>query len=78
MSVGRKPTGKTPQTPIMLPPELKARAQAEAERRGISLAELIRESLEHELAGDAARLAGMGAIERLTSAGYTLTKNAES
>lgn len=75
---GRKPTGKVRQTLITLPLDLKARAQTEAQRQKISLAELIREALEHELAGDEARLAGMGAIERLASAGYTLTKNEDT
>ncbi|MCP4680053.1 MAG: hypothetical protein GY854_32090 [Deltaproteobacteria bacterium] len=36
-------------TTIMLPPELKIRAVEEAGRRGISLGELVRQSLEGQL-----------------------------
>ena len=40
-------------TTVMLPLDLKRRAQALAQRMGVSLGELIRESLEAALRGDA-------------------------
>lgn len=40
-------------TTVMLPMDLKRRAQALAQRMGISLGELIREALEATLRGDA-------------------------
>ena len=61
-----------------MPPELKARADAEAARRGISLAELMRLALERELASTDERgpveIAGHAAIEALRAEGYTVEK----
>ena len=55
--------------PIALPPELKERADAEAQRRGISVAELMRVALEHELERGPAEVAGQAAIEALRAEG---------
>ena len=64
--------------PVAMPPDLKARADQEAVRRGISLAELVRTALEHELERSGERspveVAGQGAIEALRAEGYTVEK----
>ncbi|MBB6053303.1 hypothetical protein [Armatimonas rosea] len=72
--MGRKPTGVTPQTQARIPADLKALAQAEATRRGISLSELICEGLRHELERGPAEIAGQAAIEALRAEGYTVEK----
>lgn len=69
MDMGRKPTGLTAQTQTRIPAELKALAQAEAKRRGISLAELICEGLRHELQRGPIEIAGKAAIEALRAEG---------
>jgi len=72
MSVGRTPIGK--QVPLRLSDDLKTRAETEATRRGISLAELMRTALEHEMERGPVEVAGQGAIEALRAEGYTVEK----
>ncbi len=43
-------SGASPLVAFRLPPEVRRRAEAEASRRGVSLSQLAREALEHELA----------------------------
>ena len=45
-------------TTIMLPPDLKLRAEREARRRGISLGQILRHSLETELRAGSHRALG--------------------
>lgn len=73
-TMGRKPTGVTPQTQARIPADLKALAQAEATRRGISLSELICAGLRHELQRGPVEIAGQAAIEALRAEGYTVEK----
>lgn len=70
--MGRKPTGVTPQTQARIPADLKALAQVEAARRGISLSELICEGLRHELERGPVEVAGQAAIEALRAEGWSL------
>lgn len=74
MPMGRKPTGVTPQSQVRVPPDLKARAQAEAKRRGISFSELACMALEHELERGPVEIAGQAAVEALRAEGYTVEK----
>ena len=59
--MGRTPIGK--QVPVAMPPDLKARADAEALKRGISLAELMRAALEHELERSQLGISERGPVE---------------
>ncbi len=77
-TMGRKPTGVTPQTQARIPADLKTLAQAEAVRRGISLSELICEGLRHELERGPVEVAGHAAIEALRAEGYTVEKYAKT
>lgn len=76
MAVGRRGIGK--QVPVAMPPELKGRADQEATRRGISLAELVRLALERELDSNGERgpveIVGQAAIEALQAEGYLIKK----
>ena len=76
MAVGRTPIGK--QVPVALPPELKERADAEALRRGISLAKLMRLALERELDQTGERgpveIASQAAVEALRAEGWHLNR----
>lgn len=79
MAVGRTPIGK--QVPVALPPELKERADAEAQRRGISLAKLMRLALERELDQPGERglalVVGEAAIEALRAEGWEIKRTEE-
>lgn len=72
MAVGRKSIG--PQVPVAMPPDLKARADAEAARRGISLAELMRLALERELERGPVEMIGQAAVEALRAEGFQVVR----
>ena len=71
--MGRTPIGK--QTPIRLSEDLKGRAEAEALRRGVSLAALIRHAIEHELECGPVEVAGQAAVKALRAQGMLKNLN---